>query len=147
MITHETIQSIRRYGDFEILFQYINEQPAMLLRAHRFLNARRRAWAITLDSAWKYVDTETGDHSEYTVMASGAIANMLGLGNDIRTRFRIAEAIVDNLEELINMKPYRRPDNAVAADIVGKMTVGGKTFEIEAQADQPINPIPEASNG
>jgi hypothetical protein len=135
----ETIQSSKKYGDFEILFQYVNEEPALVIRAHRFLAIRRRAWVITLDSAWKYVDTETGDHSEYMVEASARIADMILGSTDIRTRFRIAEAIVENLEDLINMKPYKAVKQDIAAEVNGTMTIGGKTYDIDVGMENTPN--------
>ncbi len=138
---HDTIVRIQHFGEFEILFQYVNEEPALVIRASRFLSLRRRAWVITQESAWKYVDVETGDHCEYMVSATHKMGEMLGLGVDLMTRFKIADAIVSSLEELINMKPYKRPKEAVSAEVTGKVTVGGKSFSIDAVIDETVNPI------
>lgn len=81
----------------------------MVLSSARFRAQRRRAWVIPLESAWKYVDNDNGEHQPYMVHASYHIAEMLGLGVDNKTRFRISEAILNNLEELINMPPVEFP--------------------------------------
>lgn len=143
MLAHvaPTILGLKSYGEFDILYQYVNEEPALVIRASRFLKQRRRAWVITQESAWKYVDTETGEHSQYMHKATSVIATMLGLGTDINTRFRIAEAILSNLEELINMRPYKRPDEAIAAEVQGTMRIGSESYSIEAEIDKKINAI------
>lgn len=135
---HPTI--IRRvdHGEFEILFQYVDEEPAMVVRASRFLSTRKRAWVITLDSAWKYVDnveSPHSGHSTYMVNASAKIQEMLSLGTDLNGRYRIAEAIMDSLEDLINMKPFNEADKLSAGDVTGKLIVGEDVIEIAASLD------------
>ncbi len=141
MTQAETIVRLQSFGEFDILFQYVNEEPALVVRAKRFLNARRRAWVITLDSAWKYVDTGTGDHSDYMVEATHKMGEMLGLGISMMTRFRLAEGIVSCLEELINMKPYKRPDSHYGAEVQGVMYVGNQKISVEGLLENTINPI------
>ena len=140
-MTHETIVRLQSFGEFDILFQYVNEEPALVVRTKRFLHARKRAWVVTLDSAWKYVDTENGDHSDYMVEATHKIGEMLGLGTSLGTRFSIAEGIVSCLEELINMKPYKRPDDAYGAEVQGTMMVGNQKISIEGLMENTVNPI------
>lgn len=135
---HPTITDRRNFGDFEILFQYVDEEPALVIRATRFLNVRRRAWVVTLDSAWKYVDDAFGPasgHSEYMVFASAKIQELLGLGTDPNGRYRIAEGIASCLEDLINMKPFKAVVDTSAGDVTGKLIVGDEVYEIEAQLD------------
>jgi len=134
---HPTIVKTRKFGDFEILFQYVDEEPALVIRAHRFLSVRKRAYVITLESAWKYVDdveSPASGHSQYMVHASAQIESMLGLGDSITTRFRIAEAIMDCLEDLIAMKPMK-VEKEPHADISGMMHVGDESFAIDVPAD------------
>ena len=60
-----------------------------------------------LGASWKYVDTDNGDtYSAYMVEATTRIADMLKLSKDPQSRFKIAEAIIENLEDLINMPPW-----------------------------------------
>jgi hypothetical protein len=127
----------RNFGDFDIHFQYVDEEPALVIKAHRFLSVRRRAYVIMQEAAWKYVDnveSPHSGHSEYMVQASAQIEAMLGLGTDIQTRFRIAEAIMDCLEDLINMKPMK-VDAPSAGDVIGTLTVGNEKIEIEAELE------------
>lgn len=130
---HPTIFKRRDFGELEILFQYVDEEPALVIRANRFLSTRRRAWVITLDSAWKYVDnvdSPHSGHSEYMVYASAKIQEMLGLGNDLNGRYRIAESIMDCLEDLINMPPFKESDKESAGDVTGRLIVGDEVIEI-----------------
>ncbi len=130
----------RQFGDFDILFQYVNEEPALVVRAHRFLAVRKRAYVITLESAWKYVDdvvSPHSGHSEYMVHASAQIEAMLGLGDDIATRYRIAEAIMDCLEDLVAMKPMKvEIDESVR--VTGTMRVGDEEFPVDVAADTDV---------
>jgi len=137
---HPTIVKKRQFGDFDILFQYVNEEPALVIRAHRFLAVRKRAYVITLESAWKYVDdveSPHSGHSRYMVYASSQIEKMLGLGDDIATRFRIAEAIMDCLEDLVAMKPMKIEEHH-SARVTGIMRVGDQEFEVDVAADPGI---------
>ena len=137
MKVHPTIVKKRKFGDFEILFQYVDEEPALLIRAHRFLSVRKRAWVITLESAWKYVDdveSPHSGHSQYMVHASAKIEEMLGLGDNVSTRYRIAEAIMDCLEDLIMMKPMK-VDRERSAEIGGTVSIGNDVFEVDMEAE------------
>jgi len=134
---HPTIVRKRQFGDFDILFQYVDEEPALVIRAHRFLSVRKRAYVITLESAWKYVDnveSPHSGHSQYMVHASDQIEKMLGLGDNVDTRFRIAEAIMDCLEDLVKMKPMKVEEDR-ASRVVGTMQVGDQKFDIDVEAE------------
>lgn len=141
MKIHPTIVKSRGFGEFEILFQYVNEEPALVVRASRFLHTRRRAWVILQDVAWKYVDPEDATHSEYMVRATHLMGEMLGLGTDLQTRFRLAEGIVECLEDLINMRPLKKQDIDIYADITGKVHVGDQTFAIETELENKLNEV------
>lgn len=137
MKVHPTIVKTRSFGDIQILYQYVDEEPALVIRANRFLSVRKRAYVITQESAWKYVDdveSPHSGHSFYMVHACAMIEEMLGLGNSLDTRFRIAEAIMDCLEDLINMKPMKI-ERTPAADVVGVMRVGNESFDINAEIE------------
>ena len=140
MRVHPTIVKKRNFGDFDILFQYVDEEPALVVRAHRFLAVRKRAYVITLESAWKYVDdveSPNSGHSKYMVQASAQIEAMLGLGDDIATRYRIAEGIMDCLEDLVAMKPMKvEVDQSVR--VTGTMRVGDKEFPVDVAAEQGV---------
>lgn len=96
-------------------------EPSLVIARPRRIQSRS-AWILCLSSAWKYVDPDTDtQHSDYMVTASRKIAEMLNLHP--KQSFQIAEAILDCLEDLINMPPVFRPTTVVAE---GTMTIGGK---------------------
>ena len=68
------------------------------------------------------------------VYASARIEEMLGLGDDIATRFRIAEAIMDCLEDLLAMKPMKVEKEA-STEISGVMRIGDEVFEVGFDAE------------
>jgi len=131
----ETIRSTRDYGDFVIRMQYVNPnpnefgsdyEPALVIARPRRIQSRS-AWILMLSSAWKYVDPDTDtQHSDYMVESSKKIAEMLNLQPS--QSFQIAEAILDSLEDLINMPPVFQPTTVVAE---GTMTIGGKKESVE----------------
>ena len=142
MNVHPTIVKTRNFGEFDILFQYVDEEPALVIRANRFLSVRRRAYVIMQESAWKYVDdafSPHSGHSQYMIHASRVIQEMLGLSDNVDTRFKIAEAIVDCLEDLINMKPFKPVDKPVYADVTGTMRIGDEVHQIAVEVDEDIN--------
>lgn len=115
MNAQHTIARERDYGEFVIRHQYVNPEPADLSSSYEpaLVIARpkrigvKSAWIIMLGASWKYVDTEKGDtYSAYMVEATTRIATMLKLSQDQQSRFKIAEAIMENLEDLINMPPW-----------------------------------------
>ena len=112
----------RRYGDLLVRFQYVKpnahligeeHEPALVIcRPER--SGVRSAWIIMMTAAHKYVDDgETGCHSEYMENATMKIATMLGLRTNKRTRFGIAEAILDSLPDLLHMPPWSRAQKVI----------------------------------
>lgn len=141
MKVHPTIVKTRNFGEFDILFQYVDEEPALVIRANRFLSVRRRAYVIKLEAAWKYVDdafSPHSGHSQYMIKASSVIQEMLGLSDSVDTRFRIAEAILDCLEDLINMKPFKPVDKQAYADVTGTITIGEEKFNVDVEVDGDV---------
>lgn len=127
----ETIYQTRDYGEFVLRLQYVNTKPSeisadyepaiIVCRPKR--SQSRCAWIIMLSSAYKYVDDpKKGGHSYYMQAASLQICKMLGLSENRQQAFRIAEAILDNLEDLINMPPVDwqpKPIADISANIEG----------------------------
>ena len=110
----ETIVKTRNYGDFVLRLQYVNTtarelsanyEPAIVVARPKRIQSRA-AWIIMLSSAFKYVDDpQRGGHSYYMQAASCQICKMLGMSETKEKAFEVAEAILDNLEDLINMPP------------------------------------------
>ena len=130
-----TIVKTRDYVDFVLRLQYVDitpselssdYQPAIVVaRAKR--SQSRSAWVIMLSSAFKYVDDpKKGGHSYYMQAASCEICKMLGLSETKMQAFKIAEAILENLEDLINMPPVDWQPDPIA-DI--SVTIDGKHIE------------------
>jgi hypothetical protein len=95
------------YGDFFLFFSYYKDEPVMGIANKTFKKERRRAWIIPLSNAWQYANSQSGEPSPYLVEQSIHIGHLLGLGNDSRTLYTIASAIVDALSDLIKMPPKR----------------------------------------
>lgn len=94
-----TALAIRRKGDLMISFQHVNGEEAMILYPAR-PRMGAGGYCICLSAAWKYAD-EKG-------LALGAIraAEVMGFGRyDRSALFRIKDAILENLPDLVNMKP------------------------------------------
>jgi hypothetical protein len=125
-MNRETIVREKNYNEFVLRLQYVNPNPEEIGSEHEpaIVIARpkrtsvRSAWIIMLSSAWKYVD-DNDSHSKYMVVASAKIAEMLHLSNHVQTRFKIAEAILETLEELINMPPWAIVADAYTGSIQG----------------------------
>lgn len=127
----DTVYSTRDYGEFLLRLQYVNTNPHDLGTDHEPAivicrpkrTQSRAAWIIMLSSAFKYVDDpKKGGHSSYMQAATLQICKMLGLSENRQQAFRIAEAILDNLEDLINMPPVNWQPDPIAdiqADIGG----------------------------
>lgn len=131
-----TIVREKNYGSFVIRWQYVNPapsdptsetEPAIVVAPAR-RSSVRSAWIIMLGSAWKYVD-DNDSHSQYMQVASHKICEMLKLGTDLDMRFRVAEAILESLEELINMPPWTLVDNQPKGTIEGH--IGEQRIEVE----------------
>jgi hypothetical protein len=121
-MSQDTTYRVFDHGDFQVRLAYVNPEPlivnseasaAMMLVGKR--NSSRSAWIIMLDSAWKYVD-DNDSHSKYMQVASGKIASeFLNLGNDRMTAFRVAEAILEHIPDLLEMPPYQKPIEVVGS--------------------------------
>jgi hypothetical protein len=126
-----TIVKTRDYGNFVLRLQYVNTTPSELSSDYQpaIVVARpkrsqsRSAWIIMLSAAFKYVDDpKKGGHSYYMQAASCEICKRLGLSETKMQAFKIAEAILDNLEDLINMPPVNwqpEPIADISANIDG----------------------------
>jgi hypothetical protein len=120
------IHQVHQHGDFRVFYQHVNGEPAMVLASTCW--GRRRAWVIGLSHAYKYADAHTGQPTAYLVEASTKIGEMLGLGTDRMTVFRIASAIVDDLPDLLRMPPEA---GETANDIERRIERAGLVMEID----------------
>jgi hypothetical protein len=122
----DTIVREKDFNEFVLRLQYVNPspndpeseyEPAIVIARPKRASVRS-AWIIMLSSAWKYVD-DNDSHSNYMVMATEKITKMLHLSQHIQTRYKVAEAILETLEELINMPPWAIVADAYTGSIQG----------------------------
>jgi len=121
---------VRRHGDIGVSFQWVNEEPAMILfPANRSLPGAG-AFVICLSAAFKYADSKSGAPTPYLIQAAAQAATQLGfMATDTFALRRIADVIVDSLPDLVDMPPEPQQFNAEQAQAIGEMVVkiGGKT--------------------
>ena len=124
----------KTYGDIVITFDWVNDEPAMLITPKAV--SIRGAYVICLSSAYKYTNPE------YLAQQSIACANHIGMdGNSKFTIHRIADAILECIQEMVEMPPEKmaRPKDKGKAigDMVlsvnGKKTVEREMFAGDAQ--------------
>ena len=137
-MSEDTTLKVFDKGDFQIRLAYINPNPLEIGSEpdNAMVVARKRggksAWIIMLDSAWKYVDdaeSPHSGHSKYMMLASHKIATeFLMLGGEKATCFRVAEAILEHIPDLLEMPPYVKPVE-VAGVVTGK--IGDTVIESE----------------
>lgn len=133
----QNIVSIDDHGEFEVVFTYMDDDdPVMLLRPKRFLQSRRCCFGIALDGAFKYYDKDAGGamHSKYAIAMAPQIAQRLGLTDDVSTRFKLLEAILESIDTLHKMPPRKRekPDGD---HVQGKVRIGEQEFAIDTVMD------------
>ena len=135
----QNIVSISDFGEFEIVFTYMDDdEPVMLLRPKRFLSTRRCCWGIGLSGAWKYYDKNAGE-AKFSAYAGGAgplIAMRLGLTNDKPTRYRLLDAILESIDTLHKMPP-RSPKKPDGDHVKGTVRIGEQEFAIDTVLDGP----------
>lgn len=103
MLSKKFIAKTRRFRDFIVTFQWVNDEPSMcILRA---FNGRKSAYVIGLSSAYKYTD------DAYLVRQSIIAAGVFGMHGEKSAVKSIADCIIENLDDLVKMKP--EPDEAV----------------------------------
>lgn len=115
---------VRQHGDIGVSFQWVNDEPAMILFPTRRSLGGAGAYVIGLSAAFKYANSRTGAPTPYLVQQSMAAAKQLGFSaTDTFAGRRIAEAIVDSLPDLIDMPPEPPGINAKQAEVIGEMLI------------------------
>lgn len=115
---------VRQHGDIGVSFQWINEEPAMVLFPARRSIAGAGAYVICLSAAFRYADSKTGAPTEYLIRQAVAAASQLGFSpTDTFAARRIAEVIVDSLPDLVEMPPEPTGLNAEQQAAIGEMSI------------------------
>lgn len=130
---------VRQHGDIAVAFQWVNEEPAMILFPARRSLPGAGAFVIAISAAFKYADSKTGAPTPYLVRASVQAAQQLGFSpTDTFAARRIAEVIVDSLPDLIDMPPEPQQFTQEQAQAIGEMVIkiDGETIH-EAEVTAP----------
>ena len=95
---------VRRKGEFVVSYQWINGDPCMLVFP---ANPGRGAgvFAIALDSAWKYADSQTGGPTHYLFQQADMALEVMGMIATTSALRAVADVIVDGLPDLVEMPP------------------------------------------
>lgn len=130
---------VRQHGDIAVSFQWVNEEPAMILFPARRSLPGAGAFVIGLSSAYKYADSRTGAPTNYLVQMSVTAAGQLGFSpTDTFAARKIAEVIVDSMPDLIDMPPEPQQFTQEQQASIGEMVVkiDGQTVH-EAEISAP----------
>jgi hypothetical protein len=116
----------RVIGDIVCSFQWINDEPAMILwpKVRRTLN--NAAYVICLSAAYKYADPR------YLVTASAEAAETIGMDVSKYTVYRIADIIIEGLPDLLAMPPSNKAwKEATQQEQIGELLikVDGQTIK------------------
>jgi hypothetical protein len=129
----------RQTGDIGVSYQWVNDEPAMILFPARHALPGHGAYVVCLSAAFKYADSKTGGPTPYLIEAAKHAADVMGMFPDQFTLRRIADVIVDGLPDLVDMPPEPVGFNeAEHRAIAGEMTirVDGQTIH-EAEVTAP----------
>lgn len=100
----EFARNIRSRGDLVVAFQYVNTEPALVIWSS---TRKAGAFAICLSVAHEYLD------DRYLIFQSMAAAHQIGYHpSDKDTVKKLADLIMDSLDELVKMPP--EPTEAVS---------------------------------
>lgn len=130
---------VRQHGDIGVSFQWVNDEPAMILFPARRSLPGAGAVVICLSAAFKYADSRTGAPTPYLVNFSVQAAQQLGFTNsDTYAARKIAEVIVDSLPDLVDMPPEPQQFSQDQAQAIGEMAIkiDGQTVH-EAEVTAP----------
>jgi len=106
---------VRKHGDIIAIYTWVNGERAMVL-----VPAFRKdgtGWYVIPDSAaFQY------DDDDYLLKAAARACDVMGFGLSAPTAFRIANIIIEGLEDLIRM-PAEQPDmvEEAAKKCIGEM--------------------------
>lgn len=130
---------VRRHGDIVVAFHWVNREPAMVLFPARPSTLGASAFVVMMSAAFKYAHPN-GYPTAYLVQQAVKAANVMGLYPDRFTVHRIADAILEGIEDLLDMPPEPEAFHRDKRQrrVVGEMTFkeGGKTIA-EAEVEDP----------
>ena len=104
MLGGEKAWKVRDKGDFAVSFQWVNEEPAIVLFPTR-KGVGLGAFVLCLSALHNYVNSDGYPVTDYLISQSMKAAKVMGfsgLGFEVK---RIADAILDSAEDLLAMPP------------------------------------------
>lgn len=115
---------VRQHGDIGVSFQWVNDEPAMILFPARRSIAGAGAFVLALSAAFQYADPKTGGPTPYLIKMSVAAAKQLGFTEmDTFAARKIAEVIVDSLPDLVDMPPEPQQFTQAQQQTIGEMSI------------------------
>ncbi len=114
-------------GDIVVSYQYVNDEPAMVLFPKGRSGPGIGAFIVCLSAAYKYANNN-GYPTPHLIEQAARAAETMGMGTHYFTIHRIADVILDGLEDLVRMRP--EPDGAEEKRApVGELVIkhGGRT--------------------
>ena len=126
------IPSPKDYSSFVIIFGYAEiegEQEAIMAVCGK---KSRRSYYIPLKNAYQFADSISGEPTDHLLVTAITIGSALVIGEDKYIVKEIADAVVDNLPELIEMPP---PKELTQKEVLAKaerqglvVQLGGETI-------------------
>lgn len=119
----------RVVGDVVVTYQWVNQEPAMVLFP-KFKKDNAGAFVLCLSAAHNYVHSDGYADVDYLIPQSLAAARVMRMDENISTIKRIADAIVDGIDDLLKMPPEPVGMNEKKAEEIGEaiIKVDGKTI-------------------
>lgn len=116
----------RIIGDIVCSFQFVNEEPAMVLFPKNRRTLTNGAFVLCLSAAFKYTNPY------YLVRQSFAAAQQLGFDDSKFAAHQIADIIIEGIPDLIAMPPVPTPEQKLD-EAIGEMLlkVDGKVIKHE----------------
>jgi hypothetical protein len=135
------------FGDVVVSFQWVNEEPAMVLFA-KTPKIKRGAYCICLSSAFKYVKSD-GYPEEYLIKQSVVAADIMGFEQSSFVCRQIADAILESIEDLVAMPPEPTGMNEKQSRVIGEaiIKVNGETVTEKEVTEGNRDMFVRASNG
>src|SRR5574341_1017129 len=135
---------VKRKGDIVVAFHWVNGEPAMVLFPMRPNTAvKPTACVVALSVAHKYAES-TGYPSRYCIEQAAKFAVLMGMYTDRFTIHRIADAILEGIEDLLDMPPepqaFRRD---YKKRVIGEMTFKSEGKVVAEREVEDLNSVPD----
>ena len=126
---NDVFWKVAEKGDIKIYFRWDadNENEPCMTLYPKFagLAMRPSGVDITLEDAWKFADSYSGQPSRYLISILVSIAQRMGMHPDRSLLHRIADAIVEYIPDLIAMPPklQTHTDERKLQESIGEATI------------------------